>query len=71
MRLATVTLPAATGGDGTLTYALSPSLPSGLSFDADARTISGTPSAAAASATYTYTVVRRGQRHRPATTRTR
>ena len=40
-------LPAASGGDGTLTYALSPALPSGLSFDAATRTLSGTPTATA------------------------
>ena len=39
-------LPAATEGDGTLSYALSPSLPSGLSLDTATRTISGTPTAA-------------------------
>ena len=48
-------LPAASGGDGTLTYALSPALPSGLSFDAATRTLSGTPTAAAVPSTYTYT----------------
>ena len=36
-------LPAATGGSGDLTYALSP-LPLGLEFDAGTRTLSGTPS---------------------------
>ena len=35
-------LPAATGGDGELTYALAPAVP-GLSFDAATRTLSGTP----------------------------
>ncbi len=50
-----VTLPAADGGNGTVTYAMSPALPAGLTFDAAARTISGTPTAAAAVATYTYT----------------
>ena len=50
----TLTLPAATGGAGDLTYALAPALPKGLSFDATARTISGTPTAAAASASYSY-----------------
>ena len=52
--ITTLTLPAATGGAGTLTYALSGTLPKGLSFDATARTISGTPTAAAASARHTY-----------------
>ena len=32
--IATLTLPTATGGDGVLTYALSPSPPDGLTFDA-------------------------------------
>ena len=35
-------LPAATGGNGELTYALAPAVP-GLSFDAATRTLSGTP----------------------------
>ena len=51
----TVTLPAATGGDGTLSYSLSPSLPGGLSFNTATRTITGTPTAAQASRQYTYT----------------
>ncbi len=57
-----LTLPAATRSDdgasttvGATTYSLSPALPAGLSFDAVARTISGTPTGAAASAVYTYT----------------
>ena len=37
-----VELPPATGGGGTLTYSLSPEVP-GLTFDADDRTLSGTP----------------------------
>ncbi|MCY4122085.1 MAG: fibronectin type III domain-containing protein, partial [Acidobacteria bacterium] len=49
-------LPQASGGDGALVYSLSPALPSGLTFTAGTRTISGTPSAAAGAATYTYTV---------------
>ena len=52
--ITTVTLPQATGGSGSITYGLS-SLPAGLSFDASARTISGTPTATSASATYRYT----------------
>ena len=48
-------LPAATGGDGELTYALSPAVP-GLSFAAATRTLSGTPSEAGTHAmTYTAT----------------
>ncbi len=50
-----LTLPAATGGNGTLTYALTPALPAGLSLDAATRTISGTPTAAPQS-NYTWTV---------------
>ena len=49
-----VTLPEATGGNGNLTYSLSPALPAGLSFDASARTISGTPTERTASAAYRY-----------------
>ena len=50
----TLTLPEASGGDGTLTYSLSPNVP-GLSFDAATRRLAGTPTAAASYAT-TYTV---------------
>ena len=50
-----LTLPAATGGDGPLTYALEPALPAGLAFDAATRTLSGTPREAGAAVTYTYT----------------
>lgn len=38
-----LTLPEATGGDGALTYALTPSPPAGLTFDPAARTLSGVP----------------------------
>ena len=48
-------LPAATGGNGSLTYSISPALPSGVSLNATTRTVSGTPSSAQASATYTWT----------------
>ena len=51
----TLNLPAATGGSGSITYALSPALPDGLSFDASARTVSGTPTAAKGETTYNYT----------------
>ncbi len=50
-----LTLPAASGGNGTLSYALSPALPAGLSYVPATRTISGTPTVATAAATYTYT----------------
>ncbi len=53
--IATLTLPVATGGDGTLTYALSPTAPTGLTFDASARTLTGTPTASQAAVEYTYT----------------
>ena len=36
-------LPVANGGNGTLTYSLSPALPDGLTFDEAAHVISGTP----------------------------
>ena len=51
----TVTLPVATGGDGTLVYTMTPDLPAGLSFDAVARTISGTPTEPQEAKEYTYT----------------
>ena len=41
-RLSGLTLPAASGGDGTLTYSLSPSVP-GLAFAPSTRRLSGTP----------------------------
>ena len=52
----TVTLPAVTGGTGSLTYSITPDLPAGLTFDPATRTISGTPTAAAAATVFTYTV---------------
>ena len=48
-------LPSATGGAGTLAYSLTPALSAGLSFDASARSITGSPTAAAAATTYTIT----------------
>ena len=42
-------------GSGTITYSISPSLPLGLSIDPNSGTISGTPSASSASASYTVT----------------
>ena len=50
-----VTLPVATGGDGAITYTLTPALPTGLTFNAATRTITGTASAAATVQTFTYT----------------
>ena len=53
--IATLTLPEASGGDGTLTYSLTPSVPE-LTFDAMTRQLTGTPSTAASySMTYTVT----------------
>ncbi len=49
-----MSLPAATGGNPPLTYRLSPELQSGLTFDAAARTISGTPTAVQSATTYVY-----------------
>ena len=51
----TLTLPAASGGDGALRYSLSPSPPSGVTFDASRRTLSGTPAALQSGASYAYT----------------
>ena len=50
-----LTLPAATGGDGPLSYTITPALPAGLTLTG--RTLSGTPSGTAEGpTTYTYTV---------------
>ena len=57
--IAALALPAATGGNGVLTYALMPALPSGLSFDAMARELSGTPLAALAKTTFALTATDR------------
>ncbi len=57
--IATLTLPAATGGDAPLTYALADSagnLPAGLTFDAGTRQLSGKPTAVQAATEYAYTV---------------
>ena len=53
--IAVLTLPAATGGDGALTYALTPEPPKGLSFDAATRELSGTPTMAMGATEYTLT----------------
>ena len=45
--LPSLVLPVASGGDGELTYSLSPNVP-GLTFDAATRTLSGTPTEAGA-----------------------
>ena len=57
-----LTLPAASGGDGSYAYALlnadgtPATLASGLSFDADIHTLSGVPEAVRTATTYTYRV---------------
>ena len=53
-QIADLILPSATGGTAPLTYSLKPALPSGLSFDATTRTLSGTPTTPQAAKTYTY-----------------
>ncbi|MCY3968688.1 MAG: NBR1-Ig-like domain-containing protein [Acidobacteria bacterium] len=53
--IAALTLPAASGGDGALTYALTPSLPDGVTFTESTRTLSGTPTVLQAATKYTYT----------------
>ena len=50
-----VALPRATGGDGTLRYALAPRLPAGLDFDARGPRLHGTPTTGAPAATYALT----------------
>ena len=50
-----MTLPAAVGGDGVLSYTLTPVLPAGLTFAAETRGLSGTPRAEASVRTYTLT----------------
>lgn len=51
-----VTLPAASGGNPPLTYSVEPALPSGLTFTASARTITGTPTRPQPHAEYAYRV---------------
>ena len=50
------TLPTASGGNGTLTYTLSPSLPRGVTRNTTTQRVSGTPSANQATTTYTWKV---------------
>ena len=50
-----VTLPAATGGDPPLRYALTPLPPDGIRFDPETRVLSGTPTRISGALTYTYT----------------
>ena len=54
--IAPLVLPEATGGVPPVVYAMTPTLPAGLSFDPSSRTISGTPTeVTAAPVLYTYT----------------
>ncbi len=55
-RITPLTLPAATGGNGELTYSLSPDPPDGVTFNPSTRTLSGTPTGTRAATAYTYTV---------------
>ena len=57
-----LTLPAASGGNGTLSYSLTPAVP-GLVFAAATRTLSGTPTSAGTYA-MTYQAVDGGRQHR-------
>ena len=50
-----LTLPRATGGNGVITYTLTPATPTGVNFDAATLVLSGTPSTVAGATTYTYT----------------
>jgi len=50
-----LTLPDAIGGDGILSYTLTPTLPAGLTLTM--RTIAGTPTGVAQTTTYTWTVI--------------
>ena len=51
-----LTLPRATGGNGTLTYRLAPAPPSGLSLDGATRRLTGTPDTVQGPVRYTWTV---------------
>ena len=54
--ITTRTLPEAAGGDGVLTYHLTPSTPpAGMTFTASTRTLSGTPTTSAGKVAYTWT----------------
>ena len=54
--IAPLTLPAATGGEGTITYTLTPAIP-GLALDAATGVLTGTPTTAAVTAMHTYTAM--------------
>ena len=51
-----LTLPVATGGNGALRYTLTPALPAGLIFSRSTGALIGTPTTAAPTTMYTYTV---------------
>ena len=51
-----VTLPAATGGEGALMYAITETLPTGLAFTPATRVLGGTPTTEQDAVEYTYTV---------------
>lgn len=54
--ITTRTLPEAAGGDGVLTYHLTPSTPpAGMTYTASTRTLSGTPTTSAGKVAYTWT----------------
>ena len=53
--IAALTLPAATGGGGNVSYALSGTLPAGLTFDPATRVLTGTPTELQGAVSYTYT----------------
>ena len=53
--ITSLTLPEATGGEGTIVYSLSPTLPTGVPFVASTRVLSGNPTAVFTSDTFTYT----------------
>ena len=67
MAIMNLVLPEATDGTGALTYSLSPTVPGGLSFDANTRMLTGTPMAFAPTTQYTYTVTDSGNPAKTAT----
>ncbi len=56
-KIPTLALPAAIGGDGELSYSLTPEPPPGVSFDAVTRELAGAPSEAQPAVRYIYSVV--------------
>ena len=49
-----VTLPEASGGNGTITYSISPDLPDGLTFESKTRRLGGTPKAPSSAEQFNY-----------------